>query len=148
MSYNNELKLEFLSLSENEGFARSCVASFCLPLNPSVEVITDIKTAVSEAVTNCVVHAYPKKIRKIEILVKLTQNEIYISVKDFGVGIEDVIKAKEPFYTSKPESERSGMGFTVMESFMDNVTVTSKINVGTEVVLIKKLEEVSEAVGG
>ncbi len=148
MSYNNELKLEFLSLSENEGFARSCVASFCLPLNPSVEVITDIKTAVSEAVTNCVVHAYPNTVGKIEILVKLTQNEIYISVKDFGVGIEDVIKAKEPFYTSKPESERSGMGFTVMESFMDNVTVTSKINVGTEVVLIKKLEEVSEAVGG
>lgn len=148
MSYNNELKLEFLSLSENEGFARSCVASFCLPLNPSVEVITDIKTAVSEAVTNCVVHAYPNTAGKIEILVKLTQNEIYISVKDFGVGIEDVIKAKEPFYTSKPESERSGMGFTVMESFMDNVTVTSKINVGTEVVLIKKLEEVSEAVGG
>ena len=148
MSYNNELKLEFLSLSENEGFARSCVASFCLPLNPSVEVITDIKTAVSEAVTNCVVHAYPNTVGKIEILVKLTQNEIYISVKDFGVGIEDVIKAKEPFYTSKPESERSGMGFTVMESFMDKVTVTSKINVGTEVVLIKKLEEVSEAVGG
>lgn len=148
MSYNNELKLEFLSLSENEGFARSCVASFCLPLNPSVEVITDIKTAVSEAVTNCVVHAYPNTVGKIEILVKLTQNEIYISVKDFGVGIEDVIKAKEPFYTSKPETERSGMGFTVMESFMDNVTVTSKINVGTEVVLIKKLEEVSEAVGG
>lgn len=148
MSYNNELKLEFLSLSENEGFARSCVASFCLPLNPSVEIITDIKTAVSEAVTNCVVHAYPNTVGKIEILVKLTQNEIYISVKDFGVGIEDVIKAKEPFYTSKPESERSGMGFTVMESFMDNVTVTSKINVGTEVVLIKKLEEVSEAVGG
>ena len=119
-----------------------------MPLNPSVEVITDIKTAVSEAVTNCVVHAYPNTVGKIEILVKLTQNEIYISVKDFGVGIEDVIKAKEPFYTSKPESERSGMGFTVMESFMDNVTVTSKINVGTEVVLIKKLEEVSEAVGG
>lgn len=148
MEYNNELKLQFLSLSENEGFARSCVASFCLPLNPSIEVITDIKTAVSEAVTNCVVHAYPNTVGLIEINVKLSSNQIYISVKDFGVGIEDVLKAKEPFFTSKPESERSGMGFTVMESFMDSVTVTSKLNVGTEVVLVKTLEEVSVAVGG
>ena len=148
MSYYNELKLKFLSLSENEGFARSSVASFCLPLNPSVEVITDIKTAVSEAVTNCVVHAYPNTVGKIEIIVKLSNNQIYISVKDFGVGISDVTKAKEPFFTSKPESERSGMGFTVMESFMDSVLVTSKLNYGTEVVLVKNLEEVSKAVGG
>ncbi len=148
MEYKNELKLQFLSLSENEGFARSCVASFCLPLNPSIETITDIKTAVSEAVTNCVVHAYPNKVGIIEINVKLTANQIYISVKDFGVGIEDVLKAKEPFFTSKPESERSGMGFTVMESFMDSVTVNSKPNGGTEVVLVKTLEDVSVAVGG
>lgn len=148
MSYHNELKLQFLSLSENEGFARSCVASFCLPLNPSIETITDIKTAVSEAVTNCVVHAYPNSVGLIEINVKLQENQIYISVKDFGVGIEDILKAKEPFYTSKPESERSGMGFTVMESFMDSVSVNSKPNVGTEIVLIKNLEEATEAVGG
>ncbi|MBQ2864667.1 MAG: anti-sigma F factor [Clostridia bacterium] len=148
MEYKNELKLQFLSLSENEGFARSCVASFCLPLNPSIETITDVKTAVSEAVTNCVVHAYPNKVGIIEINVKLTANQIYISVKDFGVGIEDVLKAKEPFFTSKPESERSGMGFTVMESFMDSVTVNSKPNGGTEVVLVKTLEDVSVAVGG
>ena len=148
MEYKNELKLQFLSLSENEGFARSCVASFCLPLNPSIETITDIKTAVSEAVTNCVVHAYPNKVGIIEINVKLTAKQIYISVKDFGVGIEDVLKAKEPFFTSKPESERSGMGFTVMESFMDSVTVNSKPNGGTEVVLVKTLEDVSVAVGG
>lgn len=148
MEYKNELKLQFLSLSENEGFARSCVASFCLPLNPSIETITDIKTAVSEAVTNCVVHAYPNKVGIIEINVKLTANQIYISVKDFGVGIEDVLKAKEPFFTSKPESERSGMGFTVMESFMDSVTVNSKPNCGTEVILVKTLEDVSVAVGG
>jgi stage II sporulation protein AB (anti-sigma F factor) len=148
MNYKNELNLKFSSLSENEGFARSCVASFCLPLNPSIEVITDIKTAVSEAVTNCVVHAYPSGVGVVEINVKLYNKQIYISVKDFGVGIKDVLKAKEPFYTSKPESERSGMGFTVMESFMDSVTVTSKIGVGTEVVLIKNLEDVTVAVGG
>ena len=148
MSYHNELKLQFLSLSENEGFARSCVASFCLPLKPSIETITDIKTAVSEAVTNCVVHAYPNSVGLIEINVKLQENQIYISVKDFGVGIEDILKAKEPFYTSKPESERSGMGFTVMESFMDSVSVNSKPNEGTEIVLIKNLEEATEAVGG
>lgn len=148
MEYKNELKLQFLSLSENEGFARSCVASFCLPLNPSIETITDIKTAVSEAVTNCVVHAYPNKVGIIEINVKLTAKQIYISVKDFGVGIEDVLKAKEPFFTSKPENERSGMGFTVMESFMDSVTVNSKPNCGTEVILVKTLEDVSVAVGG
>ena len=117
MNYNNELFLKFKSLSENEGFARACVASFCLPLNPSIEVITDIKTAVSEAVTNCVVHAYPNK-----------------------VG--------EPFYTSKPDSERSGMGFTVMESFMDSVVVNSEVNKGTEVVLVKNLEDNKLAVGG
>ena len=148
MEYRNELSLSFLSLSENEGFARSCVASFCLPLNPSIELITDIKTAVSEAVTNCVVHAYPNSVGNIEINVKLSSNEIYISVKDFGVGIHDVNRAKEPFYTSKPNSERSGMGFTVMESFMDKLIVNSYLNKGTEVILIKKLENVAEFIGG
>lgn len=148
MLYKNELNLQILSLSENEAFARSCVASFCLPLNPSLEVITDIKTAVSEAVTNCVVHAYPNSVGLININVKLSFNEIYISVKDFGVGISDVVKAKEPFFTSKPESERSGMGFTVMESFMDELKVFSGVNEGTEIVLVKRLGEVSKAVGG
>lgn len=148
MSYNNELFLKFKSLSENEGFARACVASFCLPLNPSIEAITDIKTAVSEAVTNCVVHAYPNGVGEVEINVKLSENQIYISIKDNGVGISDVLKAKEPFYTSKPDSERSGMGFTVMESFMDSVEVNSTVNKGTEVILIKNLEEKNIAVGG
>lgn len=148
MAYCNELKIEFLSLSENEGFARSCVASFCLPINPSIETITDIKTAVSEAVTNCVVHAYPNKIGTITINVRLSDKEIYISIKDNGIGIADIKKAKEPFYTSKPDSERSGMGFTVMESFMDDVIINSEVNKGTEVVLIKKLEEQNIAIGG
>ena len=148
MEYNNELHIKFLSLSENEAFARSCVASFCLPINPTIETITDIKTAVSEAVTNCVVHAYPNQVGVIEINVKINASSIYISIKDYGVGIEDVCKAKEPFFTSKPNSERSGMGFTVMESFMDSVSVISKPNCGTEVVLIKNLEESKVAVGG
>lgn len=148
MNYSNELFLRFKSLSENEGFARACVASFCLPLNPSIEFITDIKTAVSEAVTNCVVHAYPNSTGDIEINVRLTSNQIYISVRDFGIGISDVEKAKEPFYTSKPDSERSGMGFTVMESFMDRVVVNSKLNHGTEVVLIKNVGDSELAVGG
>ena len=148
MAYKNELKLQILSLSENESFARSCVASFCLPLNPSIETITDIKTAVSEAVTNCVVHAYPSKPEIIDIEVRLNDQEIYISIKDSGVGILDVNKAKEPFFTSKPNNERSGMGFTVMESFMDSVIVNSKVNQGTEVILIKKLEEENIAIGG
>ena len=110
--------------------------------------ITDIKTAVSEAVTNCVVHAYPSKPGIIDKEVKLNDQEIYISIKDSGVGILDVNKAKEPFFTSKPNNERSGMGFTVMESFMDSVIVNSKVNQGTEVILIKKLEEENIAIGG
>ena len=148
MAYCNELKIEFLSLSENEGFARSCVASFCLPINPSIETITDIKTAVSEAVTNCVVHAYPNKVGTITINVRLTDKEIYISIKDNGIGIADIKKAKEPFYTSKPDSERSGMGFTVMESFMDTLDLNKRESGGVEVLMTKKLKGEKVALGG
>jgi stage II sporulation protein AB (anti-sigma F factor) len=148
MSYSNEMTLKFKSYSENEAFARACVASFCLPLNPTLEEITDIKTAVSEAVTNCVVHAYPIEAGDVIVNVKLVDNSIYITVKDFGVGIEDVELAKQPFFTSKPNSERSGMGFTVMESFMDGVEVISTLGAGTTVVLTKTINEVSSAVGG
>lgn len=148
MSYYNEMTLKLKSLSENEAFVRACVASFCLPLNPTLDEINDIKTAVSEAVTNCVVHAYPNEPGEIIINVKLINNSIYITVKDFGVGIEDISKAKEPFYTSKPEGERSGMGFTVMESFMDSVEVQSTLGTGTTVILKKEISEVSSAVGG
>ena len=144
----NKIERKFKSLPENEAFARTCVSAFCLQLNPTLDEIGDIKTAVSEAVTNCVVHAYPTKVGIIEINVKLSNNEIYISVKDFGVGIIDVNKAKEPFYTTKPDCERSGMGFTVMESFMDSVVVNSIPNKGTEVVLIKRLEKAAEFIGG
>lgn len=149
MIYKNEMTLKFKALSENESFARACVASFCLPLNPSVEELSDIKTSVSEAVTNCVVHAYPSDtIGDIVVNVTLQDNNIYITVKDFGIGIENIPLAKEPFYTSKPNKERSGMGFTVMESFMDSVEVISSLGAGTTVVLSKKICEVASAIGG
>ena len=147
-SISNVFEMTFQAESVNEGFARVCVSAFCLQLNPTLDEISDIKTAVSEAVTNCVVHAYPNKVGDVEILVRLNNNQIYISIKDYGVGISDVLKAKEPFYTSKPDSERSGMGFTVMESFMDSVVVNSEVNKGTEVVLVKNLEDNKLAVGG
>ncbi len=138
----------FKALSVNEGFARVCVASFCVQLNPSVDEITDIKTAVSEAVTNCVVHAYPTAVKGDVILrCELEDNMITISVMDKGVGIKDVQKAREPFYTTKPSAERSGMGFTVMESFMDDVQVESN-SFGTCVKMTKKLTaNVSDVAG-
>ncbi len=141
---DNEMKLSIKSLSENEVFARSVVASFCLTLEPSIEEIGDIKTAVSEAVTNCVVHAYPKSVGNIEIGVKITGYLVTITVEDFGVGIEDVKQAMQPFYTSKPFGERSGMGFTVMEGFMDSVEVSSKPGSGTLVTMTKEIKRVKE----
>ena len=148
MSYENEMTLKFKSLSENESFARVCVASFVSILNPSIEQIADIKTAVSEAVTNCVVHAYPNKIGEIVINAKIKGQTLYISIIDFGVGIKDIERAKEAFYTTKPDSERSGMGFTVMESFMDEMSVKSKLGQGTEVILVKRLERLKAVIGG
>ena len=150
MKFKNEMTLTIKSLSENESFARSSVAAFCLPLNPTIDEITEIKTAVSEAVTNCVVHAYPDKTGDIVIKVKLTENEVCISVTDYGIGIDNLEKAIEPFFTTKPEDDRSGMGFTVIESFMDSfklernktagVTVTMKKRIG-----VKKVEVVGES---
>ena len=139
MSYNNRMNLKFLSLNENESFARLAVASFCSNLNLTIEEISDIKTAVSEAVTNCVVHGYINDIGWIEISCEITDEFILIKISDSGVGIEDIEQAKKPFYTSLPEKERSGMGFTVMESFMDEMMVESKKGEGTTVTLIKKL---------
>ncbi len=120
----NQMQLKFLSLSENESFARACVAAFCVSINPTVDELTDIKTAVSEAVTNCVVHAYPKNPGEITLSVTLYENAINIVISDNGIGIKDIKQAREPFFTTKPEQERSGMGFTVMESFMDELEVT------------------------
>jgi stage II sporulation protein AB (anti-sigma F factor) len=138
---DNKMKLSFLSISENEAFARNVVASFILPLNPTLSQISDVKTAVSEAVTNAIVHGYPDSVGEIELEAYTDSDELHIIITDGGVGIDDLSKAFEPFYSSKPESERSGMGFTIMQAFMDSVEVTSKLNVGTSVKMAKKLTQ-------
>lgn len=149
MNIINEMNLTFKAVSENEGFARSCVAAFCVQLNPTLDQITDIKTAVSEAVTNCVVHAYPKGAGEVSINVKLTNNSAIIAVSDFGIGIQNFNKARQPFYTTKPDEERSGMGFTVMESFMDKVTLLKNNGKGVTVLMEKKFFGAEkEIVGG
>ena len=145
MNYINEMTLQFDSHSINEGFARSAVAAFCVQLNPTLDEITDIKTAVSEAVTNCVVHAYPKSLGKITVWVGLKSKEIDIKISDTGVGITDIEKAREPFFTTKPNEERAGMGFTVMESFMDEVVIKNN-GTGGVVVEMKKYLERKKAV--
>jgi len=139
MKYKNEMIMTVKSLSENESFVRSSVAAFCLPLNPTIDEITEIKTAVSEAVTNCVVHAYPDKVGDIIIKVKLTESDVNITVTDRGVGIDNLEKAIEPFYTSKPEDDRSGMGFTVIESFMDSFKLERNKGAGVSVHMTKHI---------
>ena len=135
------LELIIDSKSENESFARVAVAAFCTRLDPTLEEITDIKTAVSEAVTNCIVHGYEGGKGKIYINVNITGNTAEVIVKDNGVGIEDIEKAMEPLYTTKPEQERSGMGFSFMEAFMDELEVSSARNKGTTVIMRKKIGE-------
>ena len=135
------MKLQFLSLSENEAFARSAVGCFALGLNPNIADISDIKTAVSEAVTNCIVHGYPEKVGEITIESEICGNELHINVSDEGVGIDDVQKALTPFFTTGGENERSGMGFTIMRSFMDYIDVESEKGKGTTVYMIKKITE-------
>lgn len=148
MEYINEMNLQFDSHSVNEGFARSAVAGFCVQLNPTIDEITDIKTAVSEAVTNCVVHAYPHCLGKINIWVGLKPSEIDIKISDNGVGIADIEKAREPFFTTKPDEERAGMGFTVMESFMDEVSILKNGASGIVVEMRKYLENKKRAIIG
>ena len=138
--YDNEMKLEFTSKSSNEAFARIAIAAFAAQLDPTREELADIKTAVSEAVTNCIIHGYEEKEGIIKIACKLFANSIEIVISDEGKGIEDIDKAKEPLYTSKPDLERSGMGFTIMESFMDEMKVESILGIGTKVTMKKMLE--------
>lgn len=148
--YENEMKLEFLSKSNNEAFARITVAAFASQLDPTIEELADIKTAVSEAVTNCIIHGYEDTEGIIKINCKLTSNSVLIEITDSGKGIEDVNMAKEPLYTSKPDLERSGMGITIMESFMDEVKIESVVDMGTKVSMKKtikkeeKLEDILE----
>ena len=139
MEKSNYMEMKFKAISVNEAFARVCVASFCLSLNPSIDELTDIKTAVSEAVTNCVVHAYPDRSGEVFLSCNIVGDEVIIKVCDDGVGIVDFAKAREPFYTTKPTEERSGMGFAVMESFMDSVSLEQNGKQGLKVVMTKKI---------
>ncbi len=139
MTRINKFEMRLSALSENESFARSCVAAFCLPLDPSIDEINDIKTAVSEAVTNCIVHAY-KGAHDKYIDMSVTAEEggkLTITISDSGCGIEDVEQALQPFYTTKADEERSGMGFTIMKTFMDELLVTSQKGRGTQVSMTK-----------
>ena len=135
----NRANIKFTSLSVNEGFARMCVASFVAPLNPTIEELNDIKTAVSEAVTNAVVHGYSNKNGEIEMRLFYENNFFHIEIMDDGCGISDVEKARQPFYTTCTDGTRSGMGFTVMESFMDEVKIASAPDEGTRVVMVKRI---------
>lgn len=145
--YENEMKLEFVSKSNNEAFARIAVAAFVSQLDPTIEELADIKTAVSEAVTNCIIHGYENSSGIIKIISKIFANTIEIEISDTGKGIENIELARKPLYTSKSNLERSGMGFTIMESFMDEVNIESVVGLGTKITmkkLIKKTEEKEE----
>ena len=133
------MKLELDSISSNESFARVVVAAFLTRLNPTMEEVADIKTAVSEAVTNAIIHGYRQEVHKIIIEAMVEKDVFTVSVEDFGVGIEDVKKAMEPMYTTRGDMERSGMGFVFMEAFMDSIEVESKVGRGTKVTMTKKI---------
>jgi len=140
---DNTMKLEIPSKSQNEAFARVVVASFASQLDPTIEELADIKTAVSEAVTNAIIHGYENRIEKILIECNIIGNRLEIIIEDFGTGIPNIEEAMEPFYTSRPELERSGMGFTVMETFMDSLEIFSEENKGTKIKMVKEFNKIS-----
>lgn len=140
MYKDNHMKVSFDAKSINESFARMAVVAFMTPLNPTLEQIDDVKTAVSEAVTNAIVHAYEDDNERVELECKYENNLLSVTVIDYGVGIENLDEAMKAFYTSKPGTERSGMGFTFMETFMDELSVYSEKNHGTRVVMSKYIE--------
>ena len=142
--FKNEMKLEFISKSSNEAFARIAVAAFASQLDPTIEELADIKTAVSEAVTNSIIHGYDNKQGIVKISAKLKENEIIIEISDKGKGIENVDAAKEPLYTTKPNLERSGMGFTIIESFMDKMEIQSILGLGTKITMSKIIKTKDE----
>lgn len=140
MSNTNEMMIVFDSRSENESFARVAVAVFVAQLNPNMEELSDIKTAVSEAVTNSIIHGYLNEEGKIKLTCKIEDATVTIEVIDEGCGIEDVEKAREPLFTTKPELERSGMGFAFMEAFMDELKVESFVGKGTKITMIRTIK--------
>ncbi|MBQ8802502.1 MAG: anti-sigma F factor [Tyzzerella sp.] len=139
MKNTNEMELIFESRSVNEGFARVAVASFMTQLNPTLEEVADVKTAVSEAVTNAIIHGYERDVQKIWIRCRMEDAVLYIEVEDRGIGIADVEQAMQPLFTTRPELERSGMGFSFMEAFMDEIKVESEPGKGTVVKMQKKI---------
>ncbi len=145
MENTNEMVIEFDSRSCNEGFARVAVAAFCTQLNPTLEEVEDLKTAVSEAITNCIIHAYDEGVHKIRMECKIVDHDLYVTVIDYGKGIRDIAKAMQPLFTTKPEMERSGMGFAFMEAFMDDLSVISNPGAGTQVHMMKHIGSETES---
>jgi len=143
MEYKNYMKIEFDSKSQNEAFARVVVAAFASQLDPTIEEITDIKTAVSEAVTNAIIHGYESNMGMVTVTCKINGSDLEIIIADEGHGIDNVEQAREPLFTSKPQLERSGMGFTVMETFMDEVEVYSELEKGTTIRMVKKFKSLN-----
>ena len=139
MGNSNEMTIIFDSRPENEGLARVAAAAFCTQLNPTLEEVADLKTAVSEAVTNCIIHGYQGEVHKIRMKCVRKERTIYLDIEDDGIGIADVEKAMEPLYTTRADQDRSGMGFTFMEAFMDSVEVESKVGEGTSVKMTKTI---------
>lgn len=137
---DNFMSLKIEAISRNEAFARSVVGAFCVELNPTLDQINDVKTAVSEAVTNCIVHGYNKNGGIITINAKIIDNSIHIEIIDNGIGIGDITKARQPFFTTRDDDERSGMGFTVMESFMDELFVENIATGGSKVKMVKNFD--------
>ena len=137
---NNYMRLEIPAKSTNEAFARMAVGAFVSQTDPTIEELSDIKTAVSEGVTNAIIHGYENMSGVVSIVCRIDEDMLEIVITDFGVGIADIEKAREPLYTSKPDEERSGMGFTVMETFMDDLLVESKLSEGTKITMRKRLK--------
>lgn len=136
----NQVNMKFDAKSINEGFARMAITAFMADMNPTLDELEDVKTAVSEAVTNAIIHGYNDETKQIEMLCKREDNKLSIIIEDNGVGMKDVELAKQPFYTTKQEEERSGMGFAFMEAFMDELEVVSCVGKGTKVVMVKYIE--------
>lgn len=139
MEYQNAFRVFFAAKSQNEGLARIMTAAFLSQYDPTLSEITDVKTAVSEAVTNAIIHGYEDKTGEVELFCGYHEGKIYIEVADRGMGIDDIDQAREPLFTSKPELERSGMGFTIMETFMEGVRIESKKGEGTRIFMEKTL---------
>ncbi len=144
MNDKNEMLLEFESKSQNESFARTVVAAFAAQLDPTIEELADIKTAVSEAVTNSIIHGYADSFGIIKMHCIISGNEITVEIIDNGAGIANIEKAMEPLYTTRPELERSGMGFSFMEAFMDDLEVRSKVGLGTTVIMKKRIGRIDK----